>query len=342
MTVRDLQPDTIRAHELYGDFWFNSGPLPVSALRGKVILIHFWDYTCVHCVRTLPYLREWSLKYRDYGLVVIGVHTPKFPFGRNPEEVQKAIDRLGITHPIVMDNESLIATSYGSRAWPSLYLVDRNGFIRLQSVGEGEYGAVEHMVQSLLYDAGVDGELPLPMGAIRDEDKPGAISYRVTPEVFTGYTRGTIGNVEGYTPESVVEYRDPHIYIDGRFYAEGSWMNDRNSIRFNGEEGQSGSLVVSYRALEVSVVVKPEGDKTMNVEVHQDDLPLAQGNRGDDIRVAADGRSYLQVDGPRSYNLVRNKEFGEHVLRLTTAKKGCAVYSFTFVSCVVSELISTS
>jgi thiol-disulfide isomerase/thioredoxin len=342
MTVTDLQPGVVRAGELYGDFWFNAEPTSISALRGQVILIHFWDYTCVHCHRTLPYLREWWKKYRDFGLVVIGVHTPKFPFGRDPGEVQRAIERLEIAHPVVMDNESLIAGRYGSRAWPSLYLVDRNGFVRLQSIGEGEYGSIEHAIQSLLYDAGVDRDLPLPMGAIRAEDRPGAMCYRATPELFTGYTRGTLGNVEGYTPESAVEYRDPEIYIDGRFYADGIWMNDRNSVRFAGEPGQSGHLMLLYRAAEVSAVIKPEGRHPCEVEVRQDDRPVSEADSGTDLRRRPDGRSYVVVDEARSYHLLKNREFGEHVLRLTTSNRGCSVYSFIFVSCVIPELIPTN
>jgi thiol-disulfide isomerase/thioredoxin len=342
MTVTDFQPGTTRAGELYGDFWFNGEPVPLSALLGRVILIHFWDYTCVHCHRALPYIREWERKYRDYGLVVIGVHTPKFPFGREPGEVQRAIASLGISYPVVMDNESLIASRYGSRGWPSLYLIDRNGFVRLQSAGEGDYGTVEHAIQSLLYDAGVDGELPLPMSALRAEDRPGAVCYRPTPELFTGYTRGTIGNVEGYSPESVVEYVDPQIYIDGRFYAAGAWMNERNSIRFAGEPGEPGHLVLSYRAIEVSAVIKPEGQHVCEMEILQDDRPVTRGTMGDDVRIRADGGSYVHVNAPRSYHLLKNREFGEHVLKLTPSGRGCSVYSFTFVSCVIPELISTN
>jgi thiol-disulfide isomerase/thioredoxin len=342
MTVTELQSGGMRAGELYGDFWFNGDPVPVSALRGQVILIHFWDYTCVHCRRTLPYIREWGRKYRDYGLVVIGVHTPKFPFGRDPGLVQRALARLEITHPVVMDNEALIAGWYGSRAWPSLFLVDRNGFLRLQSVGEGDYGAVEHAIQSLLYDAGVDSDLPLPMGALRAEDKPGAICYRATPEVLTGYTRGTIGNVEGYSPESTVTYRDPEMYLEGRFYAAGTWMNERNSVRFEGGAGTPGHLVLLYHGSEVSAVLKPEGQAPCELDVLQDGRPVGAEERGDDLSIRPDGTTYCLVDEARSYHLIKNREFGEHVLRLTASSRGCSVYSFTCVSCVIPELIAAS
>jgi thiol-disulfide isomerase/thioredoxin len=118
MTTRDFETRTVRTYELYGDFWLNSEPVPIAALRGQMILMHFWDFTCVHSRRTLPYLKEWFRKYEPFRLVVVGVHTPKFAFARKPEAVQKAVDELGITYPIVMDNDHLIASSYGNRVGP--------------------------------------------------------------------------------------------------------------------------------------------------------------------------------------------------------------------------------
>jgi thiol-disulfide isomerase/thioredoxin len=341
MTVRELPAGTHRAGELYGDFWFNSEPLPVSALRGQVILIHFWDFSCTHSQRSLPYIREWWKKYRDYGLVVVGVHTPKFPFGRDPGAVQRAIDRLKIGYPVVMDNEGSIANRYGSMVWPSLFLIDRAGYIRMQTAGEGEYGTVEHAVQSLLYDAGVDVDLPLPMDVVREEDRPGAICFRATPELFTGYSRGTIGNVEGYFPESVVDYQDPGIYLEGRLYAVGSWRSGRESVIFTGESGSSGHLVLSYQGSEVSAVARAEGNQKCEIDIYQDDVPLPAAIKGTDVRLAS-GRSFIRIDEARSYNLLKNKEFGGHVLRLTTRSAGCSVYSLTFVSSVIPELIGTN
>ncbi|MBI4535330.1 MAG: redoxin domain-containing protein [Ignavibacteriae bacterium] len=342
MTIKDIQPQTVRAHELYGDFWFNSDPVPISALRGQVILIDFWDYTCVNCLRTLPYIKEWYRKYSPHGLVVVGVHTPRFPFGRNPKNVERAIQQHGIAYPVVTDNEYLIAANYSSRFWPDLYLIDKNGFIRYQNSGEGNYGATEHVIQTLLYDAGVGEELPLAMEPIREEDKPGAVCYRATPELFAGYLRGSIGNVEGYSPESVIDYRDPKVYLDGRFYAEGSWMNDKNSLRLNEEAGREGQVIVDYRAVEVNAVIKPEVEKEFEVTVIQDDSFLTTENKGADVQLAGDGRSFIVINEARVFHLVRNKEFGEHILRLTTRSNSFALYSFTFLSCVIPELISNN
>ena len=342
MAALDIQPQTVRAHELYGDFWFNSNPVPISALRGQVIVIDFWDYTSIHCERGLPYLKEWQRKYTPFGLVLVGVHTPMFPFARDPQKVQRAIERLGITYPVVMDNESLMASRYDSRSWPSLFVIDKNGFIRYRHVGEGDYGATEHVIQTLLYDAGVGEVLPMIMDPVRGSDRPGAVCYRATPELYAGYLRGSLGNVEGFSPESVVDYRDPLIYLDGRIYVAGQWMNGKDSLRLEDTAGGEGQIVLDYQGLEVYAVLNPEGTPSAELTVKQDDTFLDKQTGGADILRAADGRTYLRLDEPRAYGIVRNREYGEHVLRLSTGSRGVSVYSFSFVSAVIPELVSNN
>jgi thiol-disulfide isomerase/thioredoxin len=336
----DIQPQTIRARELFGDYWFNSEPVPISALHGSVILIHFWDYTCASCIRSLTYVREWQRKYEEYGLNVIGVHTPRFPFGQNPEAVEKALRRFEIKYPVVMDNVALIASHYDSRTWPTFFVIDKNGYVRYRREGEGNYASTEHVIQTLLYDAGVGEELPLPMEAIRDIDKVGAVCYRATPEIYAGYLRGSIGNVEGYSPESVVNYADPGIYLDGRFYAAGNWMNGRDNLRLDSPNRGEGHIIMDYQAVEVGGVLRREGKGKVEVDIRQDDHFLTSDTRGDDVRFASDGRSYLVVSEPRLYNMIRNREYGEHVLKLSSHSNALAVYSFSFLTAVISELVS--
>jgi thiol-disulfide isomerase/thioredoxin len=338
----EIQPQTIRARELYGDYWFNSDPVPVSALRGSVILVHFWDYTCAASIRSLPYVKEWQKKYLPYGLTVVGVHTPRFPFGRNPEEVQKAINKFGIRYPVVMDNVALIAANYDSRGWPTFFLIDKNGFIRFRKEGEGNYTATERVIQTLLYDAGVGEELPLFMDAVRESDRMGAVCYRVTPEIQAGYLRGSIGNVEGYIPESVVSYADPGIYLDGRFYAAGDWMNGKDSLRLDEVPGHEGHIILDYQGLEVGTVLKQEGKERVEVDIRQDDRFLTTENRGEDVRLGKDGRTFVEVTEPRLYNIIRNREYGEHVLKLSSGSNALAVYSFTFLTAVIPELVSNN
>jgi thiol-disulfide isomerase/thioredoxin len=342
MTIQDILPKQIRAHELYGDYWFNSDPVPIAALRGQVVLLFFWDYTCNHCLRTLPYIRAWHMKYEKYGLVVVGVHSPKFPFGKNPENVLASIERHSIVFPVVMDNENIIANNYGNRFWPTTLLIDKDGFVRFQNVGEGNYTQTERALQTLLYEAGVGEELPLLMEPLRDTDRQGAICYRVTPELFAGYLRGSIGNIEGYSPESTIHYDDPKLYLSGRFYADGNWQNDRNCLRLNAEPGTSSSIILQYDAVEVNAVIKPEGEANFEVEVLQDDSHLTLENKGEDVLLDPAGRSYMVIDRARMFNVVKNREFGTHTLKLTTRSNGFALYSFTFVSCVIPELISNN
>jgi thiol-disulfide isomerase/thioredoxin len=342
MTPREIQSNALRAHELYGDFWFNSEPLPVSALRGQVILLEIWDYTCISSHRVMPYVKEWDCKYRDHGLVVIGVHAPKFPFARDPAEVQKAIRRLGIGFPVVMDNQHLIATQYGNRVWPSIYLIDKNGFVRFQSEGEGSYDVIERAIQSLIHDARVGETLPTLMGPVRDEDKPGVACYRSTPEIYSGYVRGSIGNVEGYSPESAVDYVDPQVYLPGRFYADGPWLNQRDCLSFIGQTGRQGHLILKYHALEVNAVLRSERKVSCGLVISQDGRSLDEETKGLDILLDPGGCSLVSVLEGRLYNLVRNREYGEHTLRMAVGADGLALYSFSFVTSIIPELISNN
>jgi thiol-disulfide isomerase/thioredoxin len=341
MTATEIQPQRIRAHELYGDFWFNSEPIPITAQHGRVVLLFFWDYTCAHCLHSLPYIVEWSKKYREHGLLTIGVHTPKFPFGKNPENVQRAIERLHIEFPVVMDNEGLIGSNYGQRTWPSMYVVDRFGFVRFENSREGNYLTTERVIQTLLYDAGADDSLPLLMEPLHEEDRADAICFKATPEIFAGYIRGSIGNVEGFSPESIVEYADPQLYLNDRIYAVGNWMNGKNSLELSAEEQAKGKIMLSYHALEVNAVIEPRARRA-EVLVLQDDEYLTHENKGSDVLITHDGRSHILLDEPRMYNLVKNPEYGEHLLQLRAEKNGFALYSFTCTGGVIPEFISTN
>lgn len=145
----DQMPDPITATAQ----WLNSPPLTSEMLRGKVVLVEFWTYTCINCLHTLPYVKAWSEKYRSGGLVVVGVHTPEFPFEKDRGNVERAIHELGITYPVVMDNHYEIWNAYRNRYWPAQYLMDTQGRIRHQHFGEGAYRETEQMIQTLLTEA---------------------------------------------------------------------------------------------------------------------------------------------------------------------------------------------
>jgi hypothetical protein len=339
MTIQDILPGHTRAHELYGDFWFNGEPVSVAGHRGEVFLIDFWDYTSVESSRTIPYMREWHRKYAPSQLLVVGVHSPRFRFGRDPERVQTALAKLGIEYPVVMDNDHLVWTSYGNRVWPTKHLVDRNGFVRYRGIGEGSYLALEHAIQNLLSDASRMHDFPDLMAPLRDTDNPDAVLFRGTPEVFAGYLRGSIGNIEGYSPESVVDYTDPELYVDGRIYLNGLWMNERDCLRWSGDTG-TGHMVFPYAGSELYAVLESPRGQSVMLEVLHDGLPLTDDNKGDDVVIDQRGISTVTVRDPRLYLLVKNPEHGNHTLKLIPRGPRIGVYAFSCVSSVIPEVIA--
>jgi peroxiredoxin len=342
MTIQEILPRRMQARELFGDYWLNGEPVFLSDLRGRIVLLDFWDYADTASQRSLPYLLDWYTKYSSMGLVVVGVHTPKFQFGSKVEHVQDAIGRLGITYPVMMDNAQIVWSMYGNRYWPTKHLVDKDGFIRCQNVGEGGYGSFERALQSLLYEASPLEDLPDLTTPIRETDRPGAVCYRATPEILAGYLRGSVGNVEGLAPESVVDYNDPGIYIDGRMYFDGAWLNERECMSWQGPVSHPGHVMVRYSGIEANLVLAPGESGAGSVIVEQDGIALTRANAGRDVRTARGSQSAVVLDRPRLYNVVRNREFGDHLLRLQPTETGSAVYSLTGVTAVIPELFGSN
>jgi hypothetical protein len=268
--------------------------------------------------------------------VLIGVHTPRFAFGQDMELVERAVHRLGIKYPVVMDNDAMMWSRYGNRQWPTRYVIDRSGFIRHASYGEGGYAATEHVIQTLMLDAGLTRDLPDHTGPLRDADRPGVVCYRATPDLYAGYLRGSMGNVEGSVPESEMHYTDPGIYIEGKYYVEGNWSTEREDLRLLA--GAPGAILLRYSAQEVEAVLAPEAGKSVEIALLQDGASIPRDRRGEDLR-SRGGRSTVLVDEPRLYSLVRNHEHGEHLLRLSIPGGGVSLYAISFASGAIPELI---
>lgn len=317
--------------------WLQGGPLRMNELRGRVVLIDFWDYTCVNCLRTLPYVRGWHERYADRGLTVVGVHAPEFSFAREEGNVRRAVERLGIAYPVVVDNDFALWQAYANRFWPAKYLVDRDGYLRFYHHGEGAYDEVERAIQSLLRDADASVELPEVMEPVRPEDRPGAVCYRVTPELYLGYQRGAIGNTADIAPDRPSRYRDVGKHAEGFFYLEGDWLLSGEYVsRPFGASGSS-RLHVRYLAKEVNLVAHPPvTGGPARVEVLQDGRPLPAEDAGDAVRREGEA-AILVVSEPRMYQVVRNREIDHHELTLATSSEGVALYAFTFTTCVVPE-----
>ncbi len=328
---REIEPRIIRAPEFGPGQWLGSGPLTMKELRGKVILIDFWDFTCVNCLRTLPYLVEWHTRYHDKGLVIVGVHAPEFSFARNPDLVQQAIDAYHIPYPVLLDNDYVTWRAYANRYWPAKYLVDQDGYIRYHNFGEGRYARTEEAIQVLLSERDPDVQLPTYFEPVREMDVPGAVCFPTTPELYGGYERGRLGNPEGYATGPRL-YRDPGIHEEGLIYLDGKWRARPESV----ECVNGGHVALRYRAAELNAVlgVLPPR-QSVQLTVMQNGAHLTQENAGSDVQISEQGISFVVVDRPRMYNLARNEQFGSFDIRLSAPFGGLSVYAFTFVSCAI-------
>ncbi len=324
----------VRAPEI-GRVWLNSAPLSFRQLRGRVVLVDFWDYTCVNCIRTLPYVQAWHERYRDQGLTVIGVHTPEFTFAQYESNVERGIREFGLTYPIVIDSNRELWKAFANRYWPTKYLLDQEGYLRYGHFGEGAYAETELAIQELLLE--IDPNLPLPaiMEPLREEDQSGAVCYRPSGELYLGNARGRIGNEGGFKEDQVADYLFSGQPEENFFYASGRWASTVEY--FEAVEAGPHSLKLKYEAVGVHLVMASPHAPSSEVVILQDGKPLRRQQAAKDIRfrTAAGGGSecYAVVDSARMYFLVDNREFGEHELELICSP-GVAAFAFTFTSCV--------
>jgi len=320
--------ETILAPELPDGEWLQQGPVALAELRAKkALLLDFWDYSCVNCIRTLPYLTEWHRRYARKGLVVVGVHAPEFSFARDRDNVLKAIQQFGLDYPIVLDNSYAIWRAYSNRCWPAKYLIDAEGRLRYYHFGEGLYQETERQIQQLLSELDPALQFPALMEPVRDGDKPGAVCYRVTPELYLGYLRGQFGNPAGVLRDQACDYTDPGRYVEGLAYLAGRWMVGQESSR---AETAGAELTLRYTAMDVNLVMTPAA-AAARVELIVKDGPRP----GSDVTIE-NRRAFVSVDRPRMYALIANDSVHSGSLRLKALDPGLSVYAFTFTSCPVS------
>ena len=325
----------MRAPEI-GRVWLNSAPLSFRQLRGRVVLVDFWDYTCVNCIRTLPYVQAWHERYRDNGLTVIGVHTPEFTFAQYESNVERGIREFGLTYPIVIDSNREIWKAFANRYWPTKYLLDKDGYLRYGHFGEGGYGECEQVIQELLREIDPAVELPPLMEPLREEDHVGAVCYRASGELYLGNQRGRIGNEGGFKEDQIGDYEFSGKPEENFFYADGRWAS--TAEYFEAVESGPHRLRLKYDAVAVNLVMACPHATSAEVIILQDGKPLTrkQATRDTRFRSGPNGgaeESYVVVDAARMYFLVDDHEFGEHELELRCSA-GVAAFAFTFTSCV--------
>ncbi len=311
--------------------WLNSRPLSIGALRGKVVLVDFWEYTCINCIRTFPYLKEWYRRYEPYGLVIVGVHTPEFDASSVSANVAAAVERFGIRYPVLLDGNHETWDAYDNAYWPREILIDREGRVRYDHAGEGNYGRTEERIRTLLKEGGSAPDLPL-MEPVRETDRPGAICYPTTAETYIGTERGRLSNRSGYEGKRPAAYRAPPgaDVLDGRPALDGEWSARGEYCR---AEGPSSKLLLRYHAAGCYLVADDGGHGgTSEMEVLLDGTAVPSALKGEDV-AERDGRTFVMLGGTRLYRLVEGNVFGKHLLELR-APQGARFFSFTFGTCV--------
>lgn len=305
--------------------WFNSPPLASASLRGKVVLVDFWTYSCINCLRTLPYLKAWDEKYRDQGLVIVGVHTPEFAFEKDSHNVGQAIRDLGITYPVAMDNQYAIWKAYDNQYWPAHYLIDAQGRIREQHFGEGAYSETERMIQTLLKEAhpgalGVDGLVQVAgSGATA-----AAADRQRSPETYVGYARQqNLVSPEAIQQDVAAHYSSPRVLKPDQWALSGKWKVSAESAAV-----QAAGAAISYRfqGRDLHLVLGTSNGKPVRFRVRLDGAAPG-ADHGSDIDAQGNG----VIREQRLYQLIRQSgKITDHTFRIEFPDAGAQAFAFTF------------
>jgi cytochrome c biogenesis protein CcdA/thiol-disulfide isomerase/thioredoxin len=312
-TLKDLGP----APELTGiTNWINSDPLTISSLKGKVVLIDFWTYSCVNCVRTFPFLKDWYSKYHDQGLVIIGVHTPEFAFEHDPANVEQAVKRFGIKYPVAQDNNYGTWRAYNNHYWPAEFLIGPDGHLRYTHFGEGHYDVTEMAIQTLLAEAGH------PVDNTLSDMNTAGFAQDQTPETYVGTRRQQhFSSPEEIVPGETSTYSIPDMLPLHHFAVSGSWDFEPEFAQVT-ESG--GKLELHFNAKDVYLVMDSSKARQATVTLLSPDQP----NQTEDV--GPNGK--VTVDQARLYHLVSLDKAQEGTVVIQFDQPGVQVYSFTFGS----------
>jgi cytochrome c biogenesis protein CcdA/thiol-disulfide isomerase/thioredoxin len=306
--------------------WINSTPLTLASLRGKVVLIDFWTYSCINCLRTLPYIKAWNAKYKDSGLVIIGVHTPEFPFEKDEANVRKAVKDLGVTYPVAMDNDYNIWRSFNNEYWPAHYFIDATGKIRFHHFGEGGYEESEKWIRSLLEEANHTPISAAPAQVAASGAEAASDSGDVkSPETYIGYHRAeNFASPDGFNQNEPQVYQAPATLKLNEWALAGKWLDERQIAT---ALAPSSAIVYRFHARDLHLVLGPSAaGKSIRFRVTIDGKAP-----GADHGVDTDEQGFGTVTEDRLYQLVRQHgTVQDRTFRIEFLTPGVQAYSFTF------------
>ncbi|WP_445146369.1 cytochrome c biogenesis protein DipZ [Dyella sp. Tek66A03] len=305
--------------------WLNSPPLTAPSLRGKVVLVDFWTYSCINCIRSLPYVRAWADKYKDHGLVVIGVHAPEFAFEKEPQNVINAVKDLGVDYPVALDNDYAIWKGFSNEYWPAHYFIDTQGQIRHHHFGEGEYEQSEDVIRQLLTEA---GQKNLPGGYVQPgaqgAEAAGSGDAQRSPETYVGYARAANFAGGQVAHDEAWNYHAPTTLMANQWAFDGRWtVRDENAQL----DKTNGRIVYRFRGRDLHLVLGPASDgKPVRFRV------LIDGKApGSDHGMDTDADGIGTITAQRLYQLVRQANgSGERTFEITFLDPGVQAYAFTF------------
>jgi len=326
--------------------WINSSPLTLQELRGNVVLIDIWTYTCVNCIRTIPYIKEWYSRYQDQGLVIIGIHAPEFEFEKLTANVERSMIDLDISWPVAQDNNMKTWDSYGNMYWPAKYVLDKNGVVKYRHFGEGSYAETENAIRILLEDYGpnkIDYDNSLPVDQKVDLSFGQSVLPKVTPELYFGRRRNAGILLSGGTPYIVQEeyYLDreqpvvlivPDVLSSDKIYLNGEWQIEEENVTHSRDSTDSSDFVaIKYSSKTVNVVMSSSTPTLQKIWVTVNGDWLTDQNKGDDVLLESTGESYIWIDKPQMYKVINHGKYEKDMtLNLATDSMGSQFYAFTF------------
>jgi thiol-disulfide isomerase/thioredoxin len=306
--------------------WLNSPPLTAESLRGQTVLVQFWTYTCINWLRTLPYVRAWAARYRDQGLVVIGVHTPEFPFERDLQNVRRASEEMTVDYPIAVDNDYSVWDAFANHYWPALYFVDARGLIRHHRFGEGDYGRSELVIQELLDESGAHG-VPQGLVSVDGEGAEAAADWDSleSAENYVGYER-----TNNFASPGGAQTDERHVYsTPGRLRLDqwalsGNWTIEAQAIVLNAANGR---MTYRFHARDLHLVMGPTSrDTSPRFRVLIDGQPPGAAH-GVDV----DERGNGTLDEQRLYQLIRQpRPIADRQFEIEFLDPGVEALAFTF------------
>jgi thiol-disulfide isomerase/thioredoxin len=319
LPVEGQAPDLSGAVE-----WLNSPPLTLQDLKGKVVLVDFWTYSCINCLRALPYVKAWAEKYKDQGLVVIGVHAPEFAFEKDPANVKKAVADLGVTYPVALDNDYKIWRAFNNHYWPAHYFIDAEGRIRHHHFGEGDYDGSEKVIRQLLAEAG-HSALPGETAQVQADGAMAApdLADTQSPETYVGFERAESFASPGGAVENAAHTYQPGKPTLNHWGLAGDWTVGPEKAVLNKKDG---GIVYRFHARDLHLVLGPSGPAPVHFRVTIDGAPPKDSHGAD---IDADGNGI--ITSQRLYQLIRQSgQVADHLFEIRFADPGAQAYAFTF------------